>query len=304
MVKYSIIIPVYNTQKYLKKCIDSVLEQSFKDFEIVIINDGSVDDSELIINNYLKEHKNIKYIKQENKGLSLARNIGVENSEGEYILFLDSDDYINKDLLSKLYNVKNSPEIIRYQLSIIENNLKKEYLEEPFNDLNGIDAFKKIVSYKYVEPACLYCIKKEKYLEKGYKFKKDCYHEDFGLIPRIIVESESVTSINYVGYNYIKRKNSIMNDNVYYKERKKSFDMISHFEYLNKSKINDKVYKSFIANSVILKAKNLKGKDYKIYVKKLKEMKVFDNLIKDTFKRKLKSILMRVNLRMYLKVIK
>ncbi|MBQ9071775.1 MAG: glycosyltransferase [Bacilli bacterium] len=304
MIKYSIIIPIYNTEKFLKKCIDSVINQTLKDYEIILVNDGSKDNSEKIVKDYLKKYGNIKYIKQENKGLSVARNIGVKNAQGEYILFLDSDDYLNKDLLFNLSKVKNDPELIRYQVNIVYEDKEKAYLESPFKNLNGESAFNKISSYKYVELACLYAIKRKFYINNNYIFKEGLYHEDFGLIPRIIIESQSVTSIEYVGYNYIQRDNSIMNNSNYNKECKKAFDILEHYSYLIESKKASKTYLSFIANSVILKAKALNKKDYEIYINKLKEMKVFDNILTDTFIRKLKKMLMKFNLSLYLKVIK
>ena len=92
--KFSIIVPVYNTEKYLKRCLDSIKSQSFKDYEVIIVNDGSTDNSSDIISKYP-----YKIINQENLGLSRARNNGVKEASGDYLIFLDSDDYIEKDLL-------------------------------------------------------------------------------------------------------------------------------------------------------------------------------------------------------------
>lgn len=94
MVKYSFIVPVYNTSNYLKKCIDSLVNQTYKSFEIIIVNDGSTDNSLDIINGYKESNKNIKIINQKNGGLSNARNNGVKKASGEYIIFVDSDDYV------------------------------------------------------------------------------------------------------------------------------------------------------------------------------------------------------------------
>ncbi len=101
MKKISVIIPVYNTEKYLKRCFDSVIEQDYQNLELVIINDGSKDNSELIIKEYKEKYPNlISYYKKENTGVADTRNFGIEKATGDYIMFLDSDDYtIKKKIL-------------------------------------------------------------------------------------------------------------------------------------------------------------------------------------------------------------
>ena len=94
----SIIVPVYNVEKYLKRCIDSILNQSFTDFELILVDDGSTDNSGEIIDEYAIKDERIKVIHKENGGLSSARNVGIEYSKGNYIAFVDSDDYINKNM--------------------------------------------------------------------------------------------------------------------------------------------------------------------------------------------------------------
>ena len=104
----SIIIPVYNVEKYLDKCINSVLMQTYKNIEILLINDGSTDSSGQICESYAKKDSRIKVIHKENGGLSDARNVGIEHSTGSYIMFVDSDDYIDCNMASVLYNLLNS----------------------------------------------------------------------------------------------------------------------------------------------------------------------------------------------------
>ncbi len=104
MAKLSVLIPVYNTERTLKRCLDSILNQTLKDIEIVIVNDGSEDQSQDIIKEYAERNKNIKWIYQSNQGLGAARNKGIELSQGEYVAFLDSDDWVDGDYYSKLYN--------------------------------------------------------------------------------------------------------------------------------------------------------------------------------------------------------
>lgn len=116
MINLSYIIPVYNCEKYLSECIDSIYKQNLnqEEFEIIIINDGSTDNSEKILDRYIHLHKNITYIKQENKGLSRTRNLGMSIAKGKYIQFVDADDYLEP--LSANYLLKAA---INNQLDII-----------------------------------------------------------------------------------------------------------------------------------------------------------------------------------------
>ena len=104
MPKVSIIVPVYNVEKYLSKCLDSIVNQTLKDIEIICINDGSVDNSQSVLEAYAKKDTRIKVINQENLGLSCARNKGIDIAQGEYIGFVDSDDWIDLEFYEELYN--------------------------------------------------------------------------------------------------------------------------------------------------------------------------------------------------------
>ena len=102
--KVSIIVPVYNVEKYLKRCINSLINQTLQDIEIIVVDDGSTDNSGQIIKEYQEKNSNIKYYKKENGGLSDARNYGMKYAPSEYIAFLDSDDFVDKTMYEKMYN--------------------------------------------------------------------------------------------------------------------------------------------------------------------------------------------------------
>jgi glycosyltransferase involved in cell wall biosynthesis len=114
MCKISIILPVYNVEKYLLRCLESISNQTFKDFEIIAINDGATDSSLRILEEYTNKEKRLKIFSQENQGLSAARNIGMKNAKGEYIYFLDSDDAIHPQLLEIVYDfaTKHSADLV------------------------------------------------------------------------------------------------------------------------------------------------------------------------------------------------
>lgn len=305
MPKFSIIIPVYNVEKYIKKCLDSVFNQSFKDYEVIVVNDGTKDKSMDIVKEY-----DLTIINQENAGLSAARNTGLSKAKGEYIFFLDSDDYIEKDLLKELdKSIKNKPDIVRFQIQeVFEDGRIVEYKEEPFTNKNGVEAFSHISNYHFVENAWAYIYRKKYLEENNFKFKKGTIHEDFGLVPLVIIKASKVNSISYIGYNYVQREGSIMSQINYDKTKKKVEDFYNHYLFLideiNKTNLDSKVFKSFISNSLILKICELEGNDYKEYKNKLKEQKVYDNILADTTSRKIKKVLFKISPKFTSKIIK
>ena len=306
MPKFSIIVPVYNVENYIKKCLDSIFDQTYKDYEVIVVNDGTKDNSMNIVNNY-----KVKIVTQKNQGLSAARNHGVEKAKGEYLIFLDSDDYWDKDLLLNLSeSITNNPDVVRFQIKEVYENSDKEieYKEQEFEGLDGVSAFNKIVKYHYVENAWCYAIKRSYYLKEKFSFRKGTIHEDYGLIPLVIIKAQSVNSISYVGYNYLQRQGSIMSTKNYEKTLKKVSDMYEHYHYLineiNKTNLDSKIFKSYVANSMILKTLELEPKEYKEYQKKLKGDKIFNNILSDTIPRKIKKIILKISPRLYYKVTK
>lgn len=313
MIKYSFIVPVYNTEKYLKKCLDSLVNQTYKDFEIIVVNDGSTDKSSSIISKYQKKYKNIIVIDKENEGLSMARNRGVQKSSGKYIIFVDSDDYVSNKLLEEVDKKIDDSDILRFQIATEDEEYIKinEYHEEGFESMCGYDAFKYLSSYHFVEPAWCYVIRKNYYIENKFSFKKGVYHEDFGLIPYVIYKARKVKSIDFIGYYYIQRNGSIMNNNDYKKTVKKAFDMLEQYKTMrlfakNMDRKNnlDDYFLSYISNSVIVKARELKKDEKKVYINELKKLNVFDGVLVNTRIRRFKKYLMKHNLNLYLKVVR
>lgn len=313
MIKYSFIVPVYNTEKYLKKCLDSLVNQTYKDFEIIVVNDGSTDKSSSIISKYQKKYKNIIVIDKENEGLSMARNRGVQKSSGKYIIFVDSDDYVSNKLLEEVDKKIDDSDILRFQIATEDEEYTKinEYHEESFESMCGYDAFKYLSSYHFVEPAWCYVIRKNYYIENKFSFKKGVYHEDFGLIPYVIYKARKVKSIDFIGYYYIQRNGSIMNNNDYKKTVKKAFDMIEQYKTMrlfakniNRKNNLDDYFLSYISNSVIVKARELKKDEKKVYINELKKLNVFDGVLVNTRIRRFKKYLMKHNLNLYLKVVR
>lgn len=122
--KITVIIPCYNVESYIQKCIESVLNQSYGNIEIILIDDGSTDNTNEVILKSIENISNILYIRNDNFGVSNARNTGIKNATGDYIMFIDSDDYISKNMIKNMYKL-----LIKYNSDIVKCNIKKEYAE-------------------------------------------------------------------------------------------------------------------------------------------------------------------------------
>lgn len=161
MIKVSVIVPVYNKEEYIEECLESLIKQTLKEIEIIVINDGSTDSSALKIENYTNKYDNIIVVNQKNQGLGSARNSGIREARGEYIGFVDADDFVNEDMYENLYNQavekKSDLVICDYQFYPKPVNFKKKW----FNKYTGkVDAefldkntqpWNKIVSKKLLD---------------------------------------------------------------------------------------------------------------------------------------------------------
>lgn len=297
-IKFSIIVPVYNTEQYLERCFNSILNQTYKNYEVIVVNDGSTDESLNIIHKY----EEFKCINQINQGLSMARNNGIKKASGDYLIFLDSDDYIGDKLLEILSKTINDEDIIRFQLATFDNcNNIVKYNEQEFKKLYGAKSFSIISSFKYVENASLYAIKRSYWINENFKFKNNKIHEDFGIIPEVIFKANSVSCIDYIGNYYYQRSDGIMGIKEYKKEVKKSFDVLEQgleeIQNIKLIKCEEKykdIFNNYIVNSMIQKMKVLRGKDKEEYRQKLLNNGLLNLLLNDTIKRKIKKIIYKI----------
>lgn len=310
MVKFSIIVPVYNVEKYLEDCLDSILKQTYDDFEVIVVNDGSTDNSQKVIDNYAKRDNRIKAFKKKNGGVSDARNYGISKAKGEYFIFVDSDDTINDKLLEKLdKEIKKYDEIdlIKYQLQMTDKEPQLEF--NTFDLLNGEDAFLELIKDDLFVSPVTYAYRLEYFRNKKFKYEVGRIHEDFGLTPLIVISANKVSAIDYVGYNYIVRENSIMTNNSNERLIKKNEDTLFFYDnmmkFIEKSNFDSyvtKIFKSYISNGLINRTVLLDGTLLKDYVNELKIRKVGNNLIDDTLPRKIKKILFKLSPSLYIKL--
>jgi len=305
MIKYSIIIPVYNKEKYLKRCIDSVLDQDYKDYEIIIIDDGSTDKSEDIIKCYCDEK--IRFFSKTNGGVSDARNYGITKACGKYFTFVDADDYVSDKLLSTIDSyIEEDIDVLSFNIAI-DNDYSEE--KPAFDTTSGEQALTNLIkSTKMFDTPVSYIYNVKYFLDNDFKYVEGKLHEDFGLTPLTIIKANKVKSIKEFLYYYVRNCEGITGDKLTLK--KKAWDVLYHFDFLysdvnknkNISKETKRIFNSYIANATIRKAADLINKEQDEYIFELKKRKVYSLLLADNIFRFIKKMLIKLNLKMYVKV--
>ncbi len=183
----SVIVPVYNVQEYLNECIDSVISQTYTQTEIILIDDGSTDNSGKICDDYARKDSRIKVIHKENGGLSEARNTGVKNATGKYIYFIDSDDYILPDTLKELTDIAEAEDadIVYFDAKSFEEgekgfNIEQRYIrKKEYKTDEGFKVFEALQNNKEYHPSvCLLFFNKKFFDENKLEFVSGIYHED------------------------------------------------------------------------------------------------------------------------------
>lgn len=296
MAEISIIVPVYQVEKYIRQCIDSILAQTFTNFELILVDDGSKDNSGKICDEYAARDNRIRVIHKENGGLSDARNKGLDNAAGKYFMFVDSDDYISDDMTECLYKniLKENADIAacnyRY---IFESGEEKDFsTENKAEVLNANEIFynrKNERNYGFWTVAWNKLYKAETF--KNLRFRFGRYHEDEFWANDIYQMDIKVVTVSESLYYYRQRDNSIMgNTNI-----RKCFDIIEAFEervnvYLKEEKYSLQAYKVLIYSIEHLNEskKLIKSKQEKEqFIDKEQKIK---NIIKKLKKRKLSKI--------------
>lgn len=212
----SIIVPIYNVESYLKRCIESVLNQEMNDYELILIDDFSSDTSLKIAKQYQHLSK-VKVIeKKKNSGLSDTRNIGLNEAKGSYVLFLDSDDYIDDDSLQMIQNMifdQNFPDIIYFGFyEENENKAEKKFgYKSVHNYLYSGFGFAKseLGQRNLYAAACFGIYKREFLIINKLFFKVGIYHEDELWTPQVVLKAHTIYTSEYAYYHYVRRKNSI-----------------------------------------------------------------------------------------------
>lgn len=215
----SVIVPVYNVEKYLNKCIDSLINQTYKNIEILLIDDGSTDKSGKICDSLKNKYKNIKVYHKENGGLSDSRNYGIEKAKGKYVMFIDSDDYIDCDFIQKLlYSLINNNSDICSGAKKYEHYSKITIINDGDGfSLSSKETLKKMILKQDIDNSvCDKIFKKE--LFDNIKFPENRYYEDIATTYKLMLNSVYISHVNHVYYHYVMRSNSISKEEFNYKQ--------------------------------------------------------------------------------------
>lgn len=298
----SFIIPCYNSASTIERAINSILNQTEKEleYEILVIDDGSTDDLDEKMQQFYNNPK-VKYYKKENSGVADTRNYGVEKAEGQYIIFVDSDDYIKSSLLQEIKQyIEKNVDLIKWNVAFVDEN-QNELLnpqsvsfevtagENGFNLLFGKD--------NLIDCLWKYAIKKELMI----KFPTGTYHEDFAVLPLIILKAKSFVSIENREYYYVQTANSVMRTKDKTMEKKKIQDKLMHFDNLisqsnslNLSKRTKENLQIFATNSILAVISDLNGENKKFYLNELKSRKIGKYIKARNIKQLLKKLLLSI----------
>ena len=213
MVDISVIVPAYNVEKYISSCLNSLLNQTKKEIEIIVIDDGSTDNTLNILNEYKKNNPSkIHVVSQENQGLSITRNNGIKLSTGKYILFVDGDDEIDINLLKNLWDkLEEFPyDVIAFKVEVIYPNKKIIVNPGITSDIKNfnLDSKKKFLTDMYCM-ACNKIYKKDLFKDNTLLFTPNTWFEDVLLMHKLIPNLTSLGYLDFPGYKYYQRENSI-----------------------------------------------------------------------------------------------
>ena len=219
----SIIVPVYNVEEYLKQCLDSILEQTFSNYEVILVNDGSTDSSGLICQEYAEKDARIRYFEKENGGQSEARNYGIEQAQGEYLTFVDSDDFLDASHLSVLYNalVNNDADIsianyANYQTSTATFYLHTfgEYYEKIYTSEELIDDLS-FLERNDLSFSTIWGSLYKKSVFSFLRFPKGVIGEDVALIYKMYTQVDKIVYVHKYTYIYRENDSGISKSKIY-----------------------------------------------------------------------------------------
>lgn len=211
----SIIVPIYNVERYLERCVDSLRNQTYASIEIILVDDGSKDGCPEICDEYVRKDKRIKVIHKQNGGLSDARNAGLNEASGKYVMYVDSDDYVETDACERLIaGMDEGVDIVIGAYCEITNGVSA--IKRHSNLVDGMRYSAKEYMLRAIEknewyaPAWLNLYDKDFLLKNQLYYKVGRYYEDTEILPRLFLAAQDVVYIDYAFYNYEIRENSIM----------------------------------------------------------------------------------------------
>ena len=236
-MKISVIVPVYNVEKYIDKCLNSLVNQTLKEIEIIVVNDGSPDDSQVIIDKYVKTYpKKVKSFIKKNGGQGSARNYGLLKAKGEYIAYVDSDDWVEETMFEDMYNkaLADNSDIVICGNNVVSTDGEILKVDPPlaYNDMTLNILFGKMAVWNKI-------YKKELLLKNNIEFRQKVWYEDIVFSVKILFNNFKISFVDKPLYNYLLRPGSTMNNS----NIQRNLELIDAFdEIINYFKKNDKYY--------------------------------------------------------------
>lgn len=307
-MKLSIIIPIFKVEKYIEKCLLSCVKQDIShfDYEIILVNDGTPDNSLVIAERFAKEYSNIRIINQENQGLSAARNTGKLHAQGEYIWFVDSDDYIEENCLGRIVSLlKDDLDILQLQYRYVYED-KRPPLDIKFCQINGIKSGLEVTEQGGLPAPAQFSIYRTQFLkENKLEFVRGIYHEDTEFKPRVTYLAKKIASDTCICYNYLQRLSGSITSSF---KLKNGLDMLkvnnSLLAFADKQKMPDRYRKHLYSrmgmnmNSLLIGIRQLCKENRAILTNELKENKhIFDCMIQSgVTKYKIEGAIFKINI--------
>ena len=280
--KLSIIVPIYNVEKYLEQCVNSLIAQdiNMNNYEIIMVNDGSTDNSKTIAEQLAEKYQNVTLYNQDNQGLSGARNTGMEHARGEYLMFVDSDDYLEKNSLKNLINIcdKNKLDVCHFRLKCVPDN--------QISSIGNLQYDKLYSSKEVMEDgnligsACSNIYKTDFLHKQKLSFYKGITHQDVEFTTRLYCHAQRVMIVEDIVYYYVYNPVSLSKNKSFEKENKYVCDaaIIGRLskEYVNNNNINP-----FIKDLVIRRVNtSVAGNLYSLLRTPCRPIEIVENLMK------------------------
>lgn len=242
-IKVSIVIPAYNLENYIGRCLNSLINQTFKEFEIIIINDGSTDNTKKIVESYSLKDKRIKLINKNNEGVNIARKVGFENAKGEYVLFIDGDDWIKKECLEILYYsaIKDNCDLLIYN-AITKSDLNEQNFRMFTLNINESDCITLVLTNNILPSVWSKLIKRKFLIDNSIDIPKNiAYGEDLAFLVNIAIKHPKINFVDEYLYYYYQRNNSVSNA-----RSEKVLDLIESCEYIKDKLRHEDILEKYI----------------------------------------------------------
>lgn len=262
MDKVSIIVPVYNVEEYIEECLESIIKQTYSNFELIVIDDGSTDKSFEICKKISEKDDRVSLYRQSNKGQAVARNQGLDKSKGNYIMFVDSDDYIESNFISESisYLIKNKADLVVFDTYYLVGSSRK-YVK------TGI-------SMNSATPMSVNKLFKRELWEE-YRYPTGTWYEDLGIIPALVALSKKTVKLNKALYNYRSDRVGSQTHSYNVKKITDTIPMLENVKFILKKEglfqskekeFNQLVLNHLLNNTVLLKFINVTNKNDRIFI--------------------------------------